>query len=115
MQASDILRTSATIIDERASLRDIEQERSMSRTVALFNTLLGLKRPDEGMTELEGWLFMICLKMARAMAGRPVLDDFIDAAAYCALAAESLSDHNNSCDTRMSQAIERLLKPQEKR
>lgn len=46
---------------------------------------------DKRLTELEGWLFMCCLKMARATAGRNHLDDFTDLAGYAALAGECIT------------------------
>lgn len=83
--ASDYLREAADHIDQRAAVRDLpEGERSMARTVAAFNILTGHQ-----ITETEGWMFMSVLKLARASAGETNLDDFIDQAAYGALAAES--------------------------
>jgi hypothetical protein len=90
MKANDILRTAAELIEQRAAQRDLEQERSMARTVDVFNALMGLTRPNERMTEQEGWMFMICLKLVRATAGKPMPDDWMDAAAYCALGGESV-------------------------
>lgn len=84
-EAVEILRQAAREIEERAAQRDCpDGERSMARTVALFNALTG-----SSLNELDGWQFMQCLKMARARAGRFVLDDYIDCAAYAALAAEA--------------------------
>lgn len=81
-----LLRDAADIIAERAKLRDTpEGERSMSRAVDAFNGLVG---GDKRLTELEGWLFMCCLKMARATAGGFHLDDYADLAGYAALAGE---------------------------
>lgn len=86
MKAPDGLRHAAEIIDHRAIERDLANgERSMARTVAAFNALTGSE-----LTEMEGWLFMTVLKVARATAGKAQPDDLIDAAAYCALALESL-------------------------
>jgi len=87
--AALLLRDAANVIDERGKLRDNAQgERSMSRAVESFNALVG---GDKRLTELEGWLFMCCLKMARATAGRNHLDDFTDLAGYAALAGECVS------------------------
>lgn len=81
-----LLRDAADIIAERAKLRDTpEGERSMARAVDAFNGLVG---GDKRLTELEGWLFMCCLKMARATAGGFHLDDYADLAGYAALAGE---------------------------
>ena len=46
----------------------------------MFNTEL---------TETQGWLFMALLKMSRAKGGEFNSDDYIDGAAYFALAGES--------------------------
>ena len=80
--ATQLLRTSADTIDNRAAGRDVEQERSMARTVAIFKAATGVE-----LTELEGWKFMQALKMARSFAGFNI-DDYIDGAAYAALAGE---------------------------
>lgn len=85
--APDILRQAAQTIDDRAAERDLEQERSMGRTVAAFNSLSGYN-----LSERDGWLFMVILKAARATStptGNP--DDYIDLAAYGALAGESVA------------------------
>lgn len=84
MLAPDWLRKAACLIDERAQERGLTQERSMSAAVAAFNALT-----DAGLTELHGWLFMVCLKLSRATCGKPKDDDLLDAAAYCALALEA--------------------------
>jgi len=84
--ADQILREAADAIGQRAALRDLPQgERSMSRAVAIFAAATGRK-----LSELEGWTFMICLKLARANAGANHLDDYTDLAGYAALAGECL-------------------------
>jgi len=50
----------------------------------MFNTLTGV-----GLTDEQGWLFMVCLKMVRAQQGRYRADSYEDGAAYFALAGES--------------------------
>lgn len=85
--APDILIAAADAISNRADQRDCENgERSMARAVHAFNALTG-----RDLSELDGWVFMAILKLARAQGGRHVLDDYIDGAAYMALAAESLN------------------------
>lgn len=82
--AHDLLLEAADCIGARAEQRDQpDGERSMRRTVAAFNALYGTR-----LTELQGWQFMALLKMARAAGGRVHRDDFIDQAAYAALAGE---------------------------
>ena len=41
------------------------------------------------LSETEGWKFMVCLKLARAAHARFNCDDYLDGAAYMALACES--------------------------
>jgi hypothetical protein len=83
--AADILHTAAQHMQDRAATYDQPQgERSISKTVAMFNTLT-----EHGLTEEQGWLFMTCLKMVRAQAGRYRADSYEDGAAYFALAGES--------------------------
>jgi hypothetical protein len=84
--AAEILREAASVIEQRATLRDLPNgERSMARAVEAYNALSG-----KSLTELDGWIFMCVLKMARATAGKPHLDDFTDLAGYAALAAEGV-------------------------
>lgn len=84
------LRMAAQCIADRASQRDLpDGERSMWSAVSTFNTLTGHE-----LSERDGWVFMAILKLARAQnsveTGAPVhLDDYIDGAAYMALAGES--------------------------
>lgn len=70
-------------ISTRAAERDVQAERSMKRTVAIFNAYAGLN-----LTETEGWMFMVALKMARAKGGKFQRDDYVDMASYCGLAGE---------------------------
>lgn len=58
----------------------------MAKTVAAFNALTGAS-----LTETQGWTFMAVLKLARASQGRLQMDDYVDGAAYIALAGESAS------------------------
>lgn len=64
--------------------KDSDGERSMGKTVQLFNTLTGHE-----LTEEQGWMFMVCLKMVRSQSGNYQADDYIDGAAYFGLAGES--------------------------
>lgn len=83
--AQKILGLASETIGTRAVERDhADGERSMARTVAAFNALTG-----RDLSEVEGWLFMVALKAARAMGGRHKLDDYLDGAAYFALAGEA--------------------------
>lgn len=82
--APQILAAAAEAIANRAASRDLPAERSMARTVAAFNALA-----RHNLSETDGWLFMAILKAARSTAGTPTEDDYIDGAAYFALAGES--------------------------
>lgn len=87
MKAHEILKQAAEILEERGKLRDNEKgERSMARAVEAFNALL----PEKELTEFQGWLFLCCLKMSRATAGKPHLDDASDLCGYAALLGECL-------------------------
>jgi hypothetical protein len=59
-------------------------ERSMAKTIALFNTLV-----DTDLTEKDGWMFMALLKMVRSQQGDFRIDNYEDGCAYFALAAEA--------------------------
>ncbi len=86
MDASAILTEAAETIKGRAAERDVEQERSMATTVKLFNEIT-----HYDLTEYEGWMFMVCLKLARNRQGTMSFnrDHLLDGMAYMALALES--------------------------
>lgn len=84
-KAPELLGRAAALLTERGKDYDKpEGERSMSKTVDAFNVITGL-----GMTESQGWLFMMCLKQVRAFSGlHPHEDSLHDLIAYAALMAE---------------------------
>ena len=83
--AHEILERAAAHIANRAASRDLpDGERSMGRAVAAFTALTGKR-----LSEADGWLFMVCLKAARATAGAYTPDDAEDGAAYFALFGEA--------------------------
>lgn len=86
--APALLIEAADTICNRAAERDSEDgERSMARAVHMFNLWRG--RHHQGVvTEHEGWMFMVFLKLARAAEGKHRRHDYIDGAAYLALACE---------------------------
>lgn len=89
--APEFLLEAADTIGARAAERDrAEGERSMRRAVRLFNELrAGTGVNASGaLTEREGWLFMACIKLARMQGGKYRRDDYVDGAAYIALAGE---------------------------
>lgn len=61
-------------------------ERSMAKTIAMFNAMTG-----RDLSETEGWLLMCCLKMVRSTQGEFKADNFEDLAAYAGLAGEAAS------------------------
>lgn len=92
---SALLLNASLTIAERGRLRDSSAgqgetiaERSMAATVSAFNALEGAH-----LTEAQGWRFMQVLKLARAAAsernGTHHMDDYLDGAAYAALANEA--------------------------
>lgn len=84
-QAPNILAMAINCISNRASERDQpDGERSMTKAVSTFNALTGHK-----LSEREGWVFMVILKLARSQSGRHQIDDYVDGAAYISLAGES--------------------------
>lgn len=82
--AEKMLLQAQETLQDRAKLRDTPNgERSMDRTVAAFNSLTG-----NSLSTLDGWLFMLCLKLARSQQGGYHPDDFLDLVGYAVLAGE---------------------------
>ena len=69
-----VLQQAEAMISERGKRRDNGQERSMQRIVKTFEALT-----DHKMTEVEGWLFMVVLKLCRERTGSDI-DNWIDGA-----------------------------------
>ena len=87
MNAEEILIKAAGHLADRAKTYDKpEGERSMEKTVQMFNTLSGTQLTTE-----QGWLFMVILKMVRSQLGDFKSDNYEDGAAYFALAGERTS------------------------
>ena len=85
-QATEILSHASFCIGDRAADRDTDSERSMAACVNAFNAMYG-----HNLTETEGWQFMVFLKISRSKGGNVRMDDYIDGAAYLALAGECAS------------------------
>ena len=82
--APDILAEAAAIMAQRGEGYDKNQERSMAKIVATFNTLTGLN-----LDESHGWIFMMILKLVRLMTStKPHADSGVDLVAYASLLAE---------------------------
>ena len=89
MSAPEILQAGVQCMADRAKQRDHKDgERSMPRAVKMLNALRGPYSPRD-LTEREGWLLLALLKLSRAQGGAHHIDDYIDAAAYMALAGET--------------------------
>ena len=89
ISAPEILQAGVQCIADRAKQLDHKDgERSMPRAVRMFNALRG-PHAERYITETEGWLFLALLKLSRAQGGAHHIDDYIDAAAYIALAGET--------------------------
>ncbi len=58
-------------------------ERSMAQTVEIFKAISGIE-----LSELNGWRFLLSLKLARSTTGKPKRDSYVDLAGYAALAGE---------------------------
>jgi hypothetical protein len=86
VRAPDLLGAAKDALDQRAALRDSSEngERSIKKTVAIFNAWSGLN-----LTEREGWMFMVALKQARESQGKFHEDDYVDGASYFALLGEA--------------------------
>lgn len=88
--ASQHLDAVRAIIASRGEERDLpDGERSMVRATSIFNACTG-----QTLSESDGWLFMICLKISRQRAGRFKLDDYHDLIGYAALQTECAASEN---------------------
>lgn len=109
--ASDLLRRSVEIMDERAKEYDSEEqggERSMAATVAAFNAII----KDNKLSESEGWLFMQCLKLVRDRSTASGHKDSIeDNVAYAALYGEArLAEGRAAADAKSAERMTALIK-----
>ncbi len=85
--AHSFLEEAGKTLRDRAALRDAPKgERSMARTVAIFNAWTA-----SNLSEQDGWRFMIALKQAREIQGKFNRDDYVDLAAYSGLLGENQS------------------------
>lgn len=84
--ADDILDMGKAILAQRGKQYDVNAtaERGMSKVVAAFNALEGTQ-----LTEVQGWRFMVLLKLMRSAQGAPHLDNYVDGQNYFALAGEA--------------------------
>lgn len=98
MKAPEYLsRSIATLAQRARTYDDPDGERSIGKTVEIFNSLT-----SHQLSEKEGWLFMLCLKLARSQSGGDfTADTFVDLAAYAALMGESADDDEYDDDPQM--------------
>ena len=91
--SQDILTEAGEIQVNRGVTYDAPSgERSMGKTVAMFNTYSGLN-----LTEEQGWHFMEILKMVRSSQGNFKLDNYVDGCSYASLAGEAAArDRGNN-------------------
>jgi hypothetical protein len=86
--AADIfIQEALQTLQKRALERGLDdEERSMEKIVKAFNDLTG-----KGLTEKDGYLFMVLLKLARDQSSKiSNPDDIIDGIAYIALMGEAI-------------------------
>ncbi len=83
-KAQEILDAAKAGITDRARFRDANGKKSMDVSVAIFNLLT-----DRDLSVRDGWEFMKIVKQVRSQQGEFHLDDYVDEAAYCALAGEA--------------------------
>ena len=86
MDTTELLQKAKEMLATRGQEYDHEdkKERNMGRTVVAFNALTGNK-----ITEEEGWLFMLMLKLARVTdSDFRHHDSMLDAICYSALMME---------------------------
>lgn len=94
--AVQILNKAVQIMAERGKSYDKsggEAERSMPKIIAMFNALTGHELTPE-----QGWKFMCCLKLARSEQGEYREDNYLDGAAYMALAGEEAEASSEAVD-----------------
>ena len=82
-----VIEKARRIVDGHAADRDSGKEsgkeRSMKLIVDVFNTLTG-----NTLTEHDGDVFMICLKLVRMQRSKSNDDNYIDAIGYLQMASE---------------------------
>ena len=91
--AGEFLSMAKLTMDERGKTYDDsgKKERSMKATVEAFNAITGKE-----LSESDGWLLMVLLKQVRQYASPKYHgDSALDAVAYSALLAESLSNNKD--------------------
>jgi hypothetical protein len=85
--AHEFLEKALGHMKDRATTYDSAKgERSMGKTVAMFNAMY-----EQGITEEQGWAFMCLLKLVRTSQGDFRADNYEDLSAYAGLMGETAS------------------------
>lgn len=85
--AHEFLEKALGHMQDRATTYDSAKgERSMGKTVAMFNAMY-----EQEITEEQGWAFMCLLKLVRTSQGDFRADNYEDLAAYAGLMGEAAS------------------------
>ena len=89
MNAPEYLNRSIATLAQRAKTYDSPAgEKSIGKTVRVFNALT-----QHNLSDQDGWLFMLCLKLSRSQQGGEFQSDtFVDLASYAALMGEAADD-----------------------
>lgn len=84
MRANKIITEAQNALNRGVTRDTPSGERSMAHAVKIFEAVTGIE-----LTETQGWTFMLALKQARMMRGKPHPDNYIDLAGYAALLGEA--------------------------
>lgn len=110
MKAHEFLEAGIGHMKDRAATYDAPSgERSMEKTVAIFNELLAEKL-REPLTEEDGWNFMEVLKLVRSKQGEFKADSYEDRAAYAGLAGEAAAKNHHRAFRELDRLLEHLKK-----
>ncbi len=79
-----VIEKAKVIVDGHANDRDLGRERSMKKIVSVFNKLTG-----KNLSEHDGDVFMVCLKLVRMQLDKLGEDHYVDAIGYLQMAFEA--------------------------
>lgn len=86
--ATSILTEAANIVGGDRNSTHGDKERSFQVIANLWNAYLSGRKTQGDITPFDVAQFMVLLKVARSIQGKPVRDHFVDAAGYSAIAGE---------------------------
>jgi len=91
--AAAILREAAGIVEGARNSSHGDKERSFNVIANLWNDYLRGRKVNEGLnftpiSAVDVAQMMVLMKIARSIQGTPILDHFLDASAYSAIAGE---------------------------